>query len=75
MNKDSKVYIAGHRGLVGSAILRLLKNIGYSNLIHRTHEELDLTNQLEVKNFFEREMKRTWRSIIKLVKKRDFKFD
>lgn len=55
MNKDSKVYIAGHRGLVGSAILRLLKKLGYSNLVYHTHEELDLTNQLEVKNFFETE--------------------
>lgn len=55
MNKDSKIYIAGHRGLVGSAIVKNLKSKGYNNLIYKTHKELDLTNQLEVKNFFEGE--------------------
>ncbi|MBP93410.1 MAG: GDP-L-fucose synthase [Winogradskyella sp.] len=55
MNKDSKIYVAGHRGLVGSAILENLQSKGYSNLITRTHKELDLTNQLEVKTFFELE--------------------
>jgi len=55
LNKDSKIYIAGHRGLVGSAILENLKNKGYSNIITRTHKELDLTNQVDVANFFSEE--------------------
>ena len=55
MKKDSKIYIAGHRGLVGSAIVRNLENKGYTNLIYRTFEELDLTNQADVKKFFENE--------------------
>lgn len=55
MNLDSKIYIAGHSGLVGSAILRTLKKEGYSNLIYRTHKELDLTNQKDVSNFFKSE--------------------
>lgn len=55
MKKDSKIYVAGHRGLVGSAILRLLQQQGYTNLVYRTHEELDLTNQQAVKNFFDQE--------------------
>ena len=52
MNKNVKIYIAGHKGLVGSAIARRLKKTGYNNLIHRTHKELDLINQKEVDNFF-----------------------
>ena len=55
MKKDSKIYIAGHRGLVGSAILENLKNKGYSNFILRTHAELDLTNQTKVADFFKEE--------------------
>ncbi|GAA4268742.1 GDP-L-fucose synthase family protein [Hyunsoonleella aestuarii] len=55
MNKNSKIYVAGHRGLVGSAILENLKNKGYSNIITRTHKELDLTNQIDVSNFFSKE--------------------
>lgn len=55
MNFDSKIYIAGHRGMVGSAIVRNLKEKGYSDLIYRTHEELDLTNQSEVEAFFKEE--------------------
>ncbi|GAL62289.1 GDP-L-fucose synthase family protein [Algibacter lectus] len=55
MQKQSKIYIAGHRGLVGSAILENLKTKGYSNIITRTHKTLDLTNQLEVAKFFETE--------------------
>jgi GDP-L-fucose synthase len=55
MLKDSKIYVAGHRGLVGSAILANLKEKGYYNLIYRTHKELDLTNQDETKLFFETE--------------------
>ena len=46
MNKDSKIFVAGHRGLVGSAILKNLKAKGYTNFVLRTHAELDLTDQL-----------------------------
>lgn len=55
MDKKSKIYLAGHRGLVGSAIKRKLESKGYSNLIFRTHGELDLTNQQAVNEFFEQE--------------------
>jgi len=44
MNLDSKIYVAGHRGLVGSALLRELTKAGYTNLVTRTHAELELTN-------------------------------
>jgi GDP-L-fucose synthase len=56
MNVNDKIYIAGHRGLVGSAIVRQLEARGFSNLILRTHKELDLTNQLQVQAFFKQEM-------------------
>lgn len=52
MNKDSKIYIAGHKGLVGSAILRNLQQKGYTNFVLRTIDELDLTNQAAVESFF-----------------------
>jgi GDP-L-fucose synthase len=52
MNKNAKIYIAGHRGMVGSAILRALKAKGYTNFIVRTSSELDLRNQNDVFNFF-----------------------
>ena len=52
---DQKIYVAGHRGMVGSAIVRELKCKGYSNLVYRTHQELELTNQAAVKLFFETE--------------------
>jgi len=52
MNKTSKIYVAGHRGLVGSAVLSKLKLAGYSNVVVRTHEELDLTCQKAVDDFF-----------------------
>lgn len=55
MQKESKIYIAGHRGLVGSAILRELKNQGYSNFVTKTHSELDLLDQKAVTDFFEAE--------------------
>lgn len=55
MNLKDKIYIAGHRGLVGSAIFRQLELKGYTNLLMRTHKELDLTNQLQVQTFFEQE--------------------
>jgi GDP-L-fucose synthase len=52
MNLNEKFYIAGHRGLVGSAIVRQLEARGFTNLIMRTHKELDLTNQVAVQDFF-----------------------
>ena len=55
LNKDSKIYIAGHKGLVGSAIWRNLEQRGYRNLVGRSHRELDLTNQIAVRNFFDSE--------------------
>ena len=55
MNKDAKIYVAGHRGLVGSAIVRNLQNKGYTNIIYRTHKELDLINQEAVRTFFQEE--------------------
>jgi len=55
MDKDSKIYIAGHRGMVGSAILRKFKKEGFTNLVLRTREELDLTNQAKVEEFFQTE--------------------
>ena len=55
MNKDSKIYVAGHRGLVGSAITRKLKELGFNNLILRSRSELDLLSQESVKKFFELE--------------------
>ncbi len=55
IDKNSKIYVAGHRGLVGSAIVKNLESKGYSNLIYRTHKELDLTNQKAVEDFFETE--------------------
>jgi GDP-L-fucose synthase len=55
MNPGSKIYVAGHTGMVGSAITRQLKEKGYANIIGRTIEELDLTNQQSVSGFFEKE--------------------
>ena len=52
MNKDSKIYVAGHRGMVGSAVVRALQHQGFANLITRTRQELDLTRQAEVERFF-----------------------
>jgi GDP-L-fucose synthase len=55
MQKDSKIYVAGHRGLVGSAIVKNLQQKGYTNIVYKTHKELDLTNQQAVTQFFELE--------------------
>ncbi len=55
MEKDSKIYVAGHRGMVGSAIVRELQRQGYTNIITRTHKELDLLRQEEVEHFFAEE--------------------
>lgn len=55
MEKSAKIFVAGHRGLVGSAIVKVLSEKGYTNLLLRTHAELDLTNQAMVTDFFEKE--------------------
>lgn len=55
MKKDAKIYVAGHRGLVGSAIMRQLEAQCFSNVITRTHNELDLCNQADVQAFFAEE--------------------
>ena len=52
MNKDDKIYVAGHRGMVGSAIKRRLEKEGYTNIIVKTSKELDLTSQAKVNEFF-----------------------
>jgi GDP-L-fucose synthase len=52
MNKDSKIYVAGHNGMVGSAIVRKLKELGYTKIITKSKKELDLTNQFQVNHFF-----------------------
>ena len=53
MEKNGKIYVAGHRGLVGSAIVRNLKSKGYTNIVGKTHNELDLLNQMDVSEFFD----------------------
>ena len=55
MEKNSKIYVAGHRGMVGSAIVRELRRQGYTNIVVRTHKELDLCRQADVEAFFEAE--------------------
>ena len=55
MEKDAKIYVAGHRGMVGSAIYRKLTELGYNNIVTRTSQELDLRNQQAVADFFNRE--------------------
>ena len=55
MNKDAKIYVAGHRGLVGSAIKKNLEKRGYTNVIGRTHSELDLLDADAVRRFFDHE--------------------
>ncbi len=55
MNLNDKIYIAGHKGLVGSAVLRNLESKGFNNLLTKSHKDLDLTNQTKVKNFFDKE--------------------
>jgi len=52
MNKDSKIFVAGHNGMVGSSIVRKLKELGYTNIITKSKKELDLTNQFQVNHFF-----------------------
>jgi GDP-L-fucose synthase len=53
MDSDSKIYVAGHRGLSGSALIDSLRKEGYNNIVTKTKNELDLRNQKEVKDFFE----------------------
>ena len=55
MEKNARIYVAGHRGMVGSAIVRELNRQGYTNIITRTHKELDLIDQVAVEKFFEEE--------------------
>ena len=55
MKKEAKIYVAGHRGLVGSALVRRLEKDGFTNIITRTHGELDLTRQADVEAFFAQE--------------------
>ena len=64
MTKSDKIYVAGHRGLVGSAIIRKLKKEGYINIITRTHKELDLTRQKDVEEFFNEKMFILWITMI-----------
>ena len=52
MEKDAKIYVAGHRGMVGSAIVRALEKAGYHNIVTRTHKELNLCRQQDVEDFF-----------------------
>ena len=56
MERNDKIYIAGHKGLVGSAIVRELREKGFVNLLMRSHDELDLTNQSQVQTFFQKEL-------------------
>jgi len=56
MKTSEKIYVAGHRGLVGSAIIRNLSENGFENIVVKTRDELDLTNQIQVQNFFKKEM-------------------
>ncbi|MDO9631630.1 MAG: NAD-dependent epimerase/dehydratase family protein, partial [Humidesulfovibrio sp.] len=55
MRKDSRIFVAGHRGLAGSALVRALLRAGYANILARTHAELDLTDQAAVRAFFQAE--------------------
>src|SRR5690348_3949515 len=55
MNHTSKIYVAGHTGLVGSALVRILQTQGYTNIVTRSHVELDLCRQQHVEDFFEHE--------------------
>ena len=55
MIENTKIYVAGHQGMVGSAIVRKLKSLGYNNILTRSHDELDLKNQSQVQKFFEAE--------------------
>ena len=55
LDKNAKIYVAGHRGLVGSAIWKNLQDKGYTNLIGKTHKEVDLLDAIDVRRFFDEE--------------------
>ncbi|KEQ02472.1 NAD-dependent epimerase/dehydratase family protein, partial [Pseudorhizobium pelagicum] len=55
MDRDAKIYVAGHRGMVGSAIVRKLSSLGYTNVVTRTHAEVDLVSQQAVMDFLGQE--------------------
>jgi GDP-L-fucose synthase len=55
MKKDEKIYVAGHTGMVGSALIKRLKDEGYNNLVFYSHKDLDLINQQDVSDFFHKE--------------------
>lgn len=60
MEKNAKIYVAGHRGMVGSAIVRELQRQGYTNIVTRTHAELDLCRQDAVEAFLQRKSQNTY---------------
>ncbi len=60
MDKEAKIYVAGHRGMVGSAIVRRLEKEGYGNLVLKTSSQLDLRNQGQVEQFFSEENRSTY---------------
>ena len=64
MEKNSRIYVAGHQGMVGSAIVRELQRHGYTNLITRTHSEFDLCRQSDVEDFFAAEKPRVGHSAL-----------
>ena len=66
MEKNSKIYIAGHNGLVGSAIIRNLKSNGFNNLVLKTHKELDLLDWQEVKKFYIDETRTLTKKILEI---------
>ncbi len=55
LSKNAKIFVAGHNGMVGSAMIRLLQKEGFTNVLTATHKELDLTRQADVEQFFEQE--------------------
>ena len=67
MEKNAKIYVAGHRGLVGSAIWENLERKGYENLVGRTHKELDLLDGIAVKRFFDHKVIHNFIRIIQLL--------
>jgi len=66
IDKMAKIYVAGHRGMVGSSIVRALEKKGYQNILKRTHAQLDLTSQKEVRDFFYQELPRN-KSLVTFV--------
>ena len=60
MEKNAKIYVAGHRGMVGSAIVRELQRQGYTNIVTRTHAELDLRRRMRLRHFLQRKSQNTY---------------